>query len=361
MPAMCIFIVNKFKIGSIISPVLLCYGLGIILGNFGILKTPDKVFESLAQVLVPLAIPLMLMTTDFKKWLLHIRPILKSIFLSILGVIIACFTTFYIFRNTFPDAITSIGMISGSLIGTNVNLSAVGIALKAKSELFLMVSSADVGIGAFFLLFLIVVSKKLYSLILPPYQWKNEEVITPELIEKNKTSLKQYPISIFFAILVGGISIGLSFLFFHKIEEGFTIVCISILSIMLAYKSKFARSLACADDIGQYLLLVFCFLVGLKADFRHIMNDSMIIFYLTFCYYGLSIFFQLILAKIFKIDVDTTIMTTTGTIYGPVFVGQIASAIQNKEVILTGMVTAIFGYSIGTLLSLLLVEVMKLL
>jgi uncharacterized membrane protein len=75
----------------------------------------------------------------------------------------------------------------------------------------------------------------------------------------------------------------------------------------------------------------------------------------------LAILYQLILAKIFKIDVDTTIMTTTGTIYGPVFVGQLAAAINNKEVILTGMITAILGYSIGTMVSLAIVELLKIL
>lgn len=78
------------------------------------------------------------------------------------------------------------------------------------------------------------------------------------------------------------------------------------------------RSLKCSDEIGQYLLLVFCLLIGLKANFANILSQSLDVFYITFCYYGLAILYQLILAKIFKIDVDTTIMTTTGTIYGPV-------------------------------------------
>ncbi len=363
VPAFFIYATNRVKTYKFLSPVILCYGTGILIGNLGLFQVPDIVFTNLSQIIVPLAIPLLLMSTDLKKWIKHIQPIFLSIFIALLGVVLACVSTFFLFQK-LPHAITTLGMITGSLIGTNVNLSAVGIAMNADPTIFLLVTSADVGIGAIYLLFLIALGKKVYSFILKPYEWKEpEENITLDhnLEEPFSKKWMDYPLSILIAIIVVGFAALLSFLFYRKVEEGLIIVSISIISILIAFFSKKVRSLKCSDEIGQYLLLVFCLLIGLKANFAHILSQSLDVFYITFCYYGLAILYQLILAKIFKIDVDTTIMTTTGTIYGPVFVGQLAASINNKEVILTGMITAILGYSIGTMVSLAIVELLKIL
>ena len=53
------------------------------------------------------------------------------------------------------------------------------------------------------------------------------------------------------------------------------------------------------------------------------------------------------MAAIFRIDVDTVIITSTAAIYGPAFVGPVANAIKNPRVIVSGITMGLLGYSFG--------------
>ena len=56
------------------------------------------------------------------------------------------------------------------------------------------------------------------------------------------------------------------------------------------------------------------------------------------------------LARIFKVDTDTTIISITALTYSPPFVPAVAGALKNKDVIITGLTIGILGYAFGTYL-----------
>jgi len=65
------------------------------------------------------------------------------------------------------------------------------------------------------------------------------------------------------------------------------------------------------------------------------------------------------LAKIFKIDADTVIITSTATIFGPAFIGQIAMSIKNKEIIFSGMIASMVGIALGNFLGVGMSTILK--
>ena len=52
-------------------------------------------------------------------------------------------------------------------------------------------------------------------------------------------------------------------------------------------------------------------------------------------------------------------ITSTAAIYGPVFVGQIASAIGNKKLIFTGIALGLLGFAVGNYLGIGLAYILK--
>ncbi|MBN2883063.1 MAG: DUF819 family protein, partial [Clostridia bacterium] len=74
-----------------------------------------------------------------------------------------------------------------------------------------------------------------------------------------------------------------------------------------------------------------------------------------------AIIFHLIFAIIFKIDVDTAIITSTAGVYGPAFIVPVADAIKNKEVIVAGLTAGLVGYAVGNYLGLLVYGIASLL
>ena len=50
---------------------------------------------------------------------------------------------------------------------------------------------------------------------------------------------------------------------------------------------------------------------------------------------------------IFRIDRDTVIIASTAAIFGPAFIGPVANAIGNRDIIAMGIALGLIGYAIG--------------
>jgi uncharacterized membrane protein len=71
--------------------------------------------------------------------------------------------------------------------------------------------------------------------------------------------------------------------------------------------------------------------------------------YVFYAYFG-SLLLHLLLSRIFRVNADDYLITTTAFIYSPPFVPVVAAALKNKEVIITGITVGIIGYIIGNYL-----------
>jgi uncharacterized membrane protein len=53
------------------------------------------------------------------------------------------------------------------------------------------------------------------------------------------------------------------------------------------------------------------------------------------------------LCALFRIDADTAIIASTAAVFGPPFVGPVANAIRNREIVAGGIATGVLGLAIG--------------
>jgi uncharacterized membrane protein len=90
------------------------------------------------------------------------------------------------------------------------------------------------------------------------------------------------------------------------------------------------------------------------ADFSMFTTESLYLALFILIVIVGSISFQVIFSKIFKIDTDTTIITSTAFIFSAPFVPTVASALKNKEIILSGITIGIIGYATGNFLGITL-------
>lgn len=98
------------------------------------------------------------------------------------------------------------------------------------------------------------------------------------------------------------------------------------------------------------MILMFSFAIGLSFNFSQL-DQKALLFLLMFAMaqFG-SVILHMLLAKVFGIDSDTAVITSTAGIYGPPFIVPTANAMQNKEVILPGLICGILGYVVGNYL-----------
>jgi uncharacterized membrane protein len=82
-----------------------------------------------------------------------------------------------------------------------------------------------------------------------------------------------------------------------------------------------------------------------------------LLIYITFAIFG-SLAIQLLLAKIFKLDADTVVISSVALVNSPPFVPMVAAAMKNKSVIITGITVGLVGYAIGNYLGYIIARVL---
>jgi uncharacterized membrane protein len=112
----------------------------------------------------------------------------------------------------------------------------------------------------------------------------------------------------------------------------------------------------------MYFIYIFCIVVASMADLTEldITRSLNLLGYLLFVVFG-SLFIQALLAKIFKIDADTMIISSVTFINSPPFVPMMVAAMKNRRVLVTGLTLGIIGYAVGNYLGFLMSELLKLL
>ncbi|TGK32754.1 DUF819 family protein [Leptospira gomenensis] len=344
---------------GVLGPVSVCYIAGIILGNFFPKGWfPKEIPLTFADATIPLAIPLLLSSTDFRKCLGEARVALFSFFLSAVSVAIVSGIAGYFYASLHPETKKIAGMLSGMYTGGTPNLNAIGMALGSAKDTIALVNTVDIVIGGLYLLFLLTFGKKVFSLFLASEEDKtkqNSEVPEEQItFEKHNTFLfwknliLSNGIGLLLAILGFGVSIAFTFLIFSSLYAPSILLGITTWGIGISFYSK-VRELK-TYEFGRYLILVFSVAIGFLANLEELKRDFGAVLIIVVSILTGSVLLHLLLGILFRIPIDTWIITSVSSIYGPAFVPTVAQAIGNRGILVVGILTGLIGYAIGNYL-----------
>lgn len=369
-PILVIYLEGKYSILKKIGAVLICYGVGLIVGNMGVLPEGSEKFQSLlTDISIPLALPLILFSLDVKSWFKIAPKALLALLTGLFSVIITIFLGYWVFKGSIAEIWKVAGMLVGVYTGGTPNMAAMKTALNVSQELYIMTHTYELTLGAIYLVFILSVGQRVFLWFLPPF--KTNETAKNEGEEVNLEEDYESYIGIFnkgiFLPLLGafglsvailGVSYSLSLLFPEEYSTAAIILFITSFGIAFSFVPKI-KKIKKTFQLGMYLILIFCLAVSSMADISKLSNISFSIFYyIGLVMYGSHII-HIILARIFKIDADTVIISASALICSPPFVPVVASALKNRQVILTGMVVGIAGYAIGNYLGVIVAYILK--
>jgi uncharacterized membrane protein len=112
-------------------------------------------------------------------------------------------------------------------------------------------------------------------------------------------------------------------------------------------------------QLGNYFILIFCLVVSSMADFNRLVSTApVMLMYVAFTVFA-CLLLHVALARIFRIDTDTVIITSVAGICSPPLVPMVASALRNKEIVISGVITGIIGWVVGTYLGIAVAYVLR--
>jgi uncharacterized membrane protein len=354
LPALVLLAARRFPLVEIISPVLICYLLGLLLGNQGLIPMNADFGLQLSGASVAIAIPLLLFSVDLLGWMRLARATVLSFFLAVISATAIATSSYFIFSDRIPEASSVAGMLVGVYVGGTPNMAAIGTALGVSSELFVQLNATDVLVSAVYLLFLFTVAQRVYGLFLPPFpKSKANDAQTENEKSRPGMGVKQVASGLGLSLAIVATGVGVSQLFEDSMREATAILIITTLALGAASNKKL-RHMPGTSRTGHYFLLMFCIAIGTTADFNRLMQSSTDLVLMTaFMLYG-SVLLHLFLAWIFRIDRDTVIITSTAAITGPALIAPVAMALKNREVVVSGIASGLVGYSVGNYLGMTL-------
>ena len=348
-PGLALWAATKSRLVEKLGPVVLCYGFGIALGNLPGLTLDRGTALHLSEAAVPLAIPLLLFSTELSAWVKLARSLLLCFALACVAAVIAAGAVGFLFRAQTDEWWKVAGMLVGVYVGGTANMSAIGLALAAKQETFVLLNAADVVAGGAYLLFLVSVGQRAAQFVLPRFAGSTDADETAAA--KTPKSPPKMAVAFALAVLIVGSTVGLSFALFERLEPPFVLLGITSLGIA-ASLSRHVRALHGSYDVGEYALLCFCVAVGSLADVRLLTGTSPTLMLFVFGVMTAAILLHVGLAALFRLDADTTLITSTATIFGPAFIGPVAAALKNRRLVAPGLTMGLMGIALGTYLGL---------
>lgn len=409
VPVLIVYLTHINKTINKIGAIAIAYGIGLIIGNTGILPRASEAYRALLgggdlfmpkevatahfeagaitskdllvnqiastqdliySIVILIAIPLLLFSLDLKKWLKLANEALLSLVLGIVSLVAAIVIGYLLWGQGMDEGWKVAGMLTGVYTGGTPNLVAIGLALEVTPNVFILTNTYDMVLGAFCLLFLMTIAQKTFNLVLPHFsESKKHKAICK--IARETEGIDNYlgmlswksGRELFFAFLVSLIIVVISYgagsVVPKNTQMAVIILTLTTLGILMSFIDRIKR-IEYTFQLGMYFIIVFSLIIASMADLRAMLSirHLNIFLFVAMAMFG-SMIIHVGLSRIFKVDTDTTIMTITGLTYSPPFVPAVAAAIRNKEVIITGLVNGIIGYAIGNYLGVSLAYLLK--
>ena len=337
---------------SWLSPVVMCYALGVLLSNFPLFPLDDKLSNTFTEITIVLAIPLLLYGTNLHQWIGQARSTLLSFGLCVAAGLFATAAAAFVYAQRLDDAWRISGMLVGIYTGGTPNMQSIGLALGASQESIILLNAADVLLGAVYLLFLTSFAPRIYGLILPAFPEENKEGLQQEETSETpfRINFRDSVKAILLTLAIIVLSLGICRLAFGKLDNiAFIMLLLTTLSILASLTPQ-VRRLENTFETGEYFLLMFCIALGMLADFSEILAQGLDIIVFSLIAFLGTILLHLLAAALFRIDRDTLLFTSVAGLYGPAFIGQIATVTGNRQLIFSGIAMGLAGYAMGNYL-----------
>lgn len=379
-PAAVLWACRKVKFLDKVGPVLTLYILGVVVANLHIIPADLHGIQKILQdVMIPLAIPMMLFGCNFKNFKAGVSA--KAFVIGVLSTFVMVVVGYMLVgRNLGIDGPTVGATLSGQYTGGAGNYAAVNMMLGEaglSGEKFALVSTCNLVVSFFYLMFLMgggigIARRIVHGKNIKHY---NDMINAQDYVDDNpykdfgkKASIIQLLKIFIAAVAVAAVSLLVSNLFkegtimFDLLGGDFSMVALILvlttISLLLTI-FKGVRSWDKSFDAGMYLIYIFCFAMAMLADLSQLdwKMGLWVLVYQAIIVFG-SLLLAVILARPFKVDADSAVITSDTLVNSPICVPMIAAAMKNKEAIMVGITNGLAGYAVGNYLGYLVYQLL---
>lgn len=360
LPAGVLWLCRRYTLLDKLGPIMILYGLGILIGNIGWHPAQMPVAQEIAtSASIPLAIPMMLFACRFtlSEASLQLRVCISGFLAVFISVVIG----YLLFGRHIPEGAEIGGIMSGMYTGGMLNAAALQQIFRVEEQAYVIMCSYDIVVSFLYLVFLVSVGFKFFRWL---YGERKTNILSAEDREElerqiaeqkrnpyeglwSKEGMRELAKIVGVTLLLVALS-ALATLPFPS--EWFMVIFILVLSTLGVVCSFFKpiRALNRSFDIGMYLIYIFSVAMASMADFSklNIADGANQIAFLCIAVFG-SLVLHALLCRLMRVDADSMVASSVAFVNSPPFVPMMVVAMKNKRVLIVGLGAGIVGYALG--------------
>ena len=332
---------------------LLLLAIAMVASNVGLIPFTAPLYGTVAGILVPMAIPLLLMRADMRTIVRESGPMLIA-FLVAAGATIVGALVGAAVVNLGELEPQIVGTITSSYIGGSLNFVATAEAVGIKdSSVYVASLSADAVGAVIFLLLLMTMPAVRVIRKLMPSRFISEngraishDVDISELAAARTFELPSAAMGLALSLVICAVSKLIADLL--QLESLFILV-VTTLSLLVANLARPVVDKVSSDfELGTLFMYIFFVAIGAGANVGEVLGAALPIIIFIVVMVLVHLVVLVIVGKLIKLDLAEVLIASNACILGPAPAAALAASKGWQPLIAPGILVGMFGYAIAT-------------
>jgi uncharacterized membrane protein len=351
--------------GQQLGGPLLLLAIAMLAANTGLIPHSAPVYGTIAGLLVPMAIPLLLLRADFRTIFTESGPMLIA-FVVATGATIAGAVVGVMLIDMGPLEAEIAGTVTSSYIGGSLNFVATAEAVGIKdSSIYVAGLSADAVGAVFFLVMLMLMPALRFVRRAMPSKFIGADAATLRDLQSEEKPKESRPFNL--AHVANGLAISLvvcavSMLLttIVKIDSLFILVVTALSLLVANFAKPLLQHVSSEFEIGTLFMYVFFVAIGAGANFADVLGSALPILLFIVVMVSVHLCLLVVVGKWLKLDLAEVMIASNACILGPAPAAALAASKGWQPLVAPGILVGLFGYAIATFIGVTLTALLNL-
>ena len=338
--------------GQQLGGPLILLAVSMAASNFGIIPYSAPLYGTIAGILVPMAIPLLLLRADLRTIFAESGPMLVAFLLAAGATIVGALVAAQLI-DMGPLHAQIAGTITSSYIGGSLNFVATAEAVGIKdSSVYVASLSADAVGAVIFLVMLMLMPTIGFIRRAMPSRFIGQgpeavaaEVDVPATKEAKPFRLATAANGLALSLVICAVSSGLASLLQ---ADAFFVLIVTALSLVVANFAKpVVRRVESEFELGTLFMYVFFAVIGAGANISEVLGAALPIIIFITVMVLVHLCLLVIIGKLMKLDLAEVLIASNACILGPAPAAALAASKGWQPLVAPGILVGMLGYAIA--------------
>ena len=349
--------------GQKLGGPLVLLAVAMAASNLGVIPYSAPLYGTIAGVLVPMSIPLLLLRADLRTIVAESGPMLIAFLLAAGATVVGALVSAQLI-DMGPLHAAIAGTITSSYIGGSLNFVATAEAVGVKdSSIYVASLSADAVGAVIFLLLLMLMPTVGFIRRAMPSKFigqvsgaVEQETGASAMPETKPFQLAAAANGLALSLVICAVGAGVASLLR---AQALFILIVTVLALLVANFAKaLVKHIDSEFELGTLFMYVFFAVIGAGANLGEVLGAALPIIMFIVLMVLIHLCLLVLIGKLLRLDLAEVLIASNACILGPAPAAALAASKGWQPLVAPGILVGMFGYAIATFIGVAIAAVL---